>query len=263
VIAFKNSFHGRTSAAVSITDNPNLKAPINETPHAVILPLNDEAALRETLKNNDVCAIIIEGIQGIGGIYVPQPAFLQTLRALADEFGAMLIIDEIQSGYGRTGKFFAFQFADVQPDIITVAKGMGNGFPVAGVLIHPKIQATNGMLGSTFGGNQLACAASLAVLDVMKQENLMANAQQVGEYLIAQLKEIKDKRITGVRGRGMMIGVQFNFAIADLRKELLFKHQIFTGFSKKNILRLLPPLNLTQQDADVFLAALKNVLENI
>ena len=254
IISFSKSFHGRTSAAVAVTDNPKIISPFNETSNAIILPFNDAAALEEQLKTNEIAGVIIEGIQGIGGIRVPAEAFLQKAEKLCKKHGALLILDEIQSGYGRSGKFFAHQYANVKPDIITVAKGMGNGFPVGGLLIAPEIKPWFGMLGTTFGGNYLACAASLAVLEIMEKEKLMENAAKVGSYLIGKLKKIPG--IKEVRGLGLMIGLEFEQPITDIRHVLLNKHHIFTGVSGTNTIRLLSPLTLTQEQADVFLEAL-------
>jgi len=253
VIAFEKAFHGRTSGAVAATDNPKIVAPFNAGHEIVFLPLNDQAAFDHAL-DASVAAVIIEGIQGVGGIQLPTDAFLQHISKKAKQVGALLIMDEIQSGYGRTGKFFSHQFANIQADLITTAKGMGNGFPVGGVLIHPAIKPWAGMLGTTFGGNYLACAASLAVLEVIEQENLIANAHELGNYWIDQLNSFQ--AITEVRGRGLMIGFDLPESLASLRKDLLFKHQIFTGEAKPNTVRLLPSLALTHEEADQFLEAL-------
>lgn len=258
VIAFNESFHGRTSAAVRITDNPKIVAPINEGFDVEFFALNDIQSVEKSLKNNDVCAVIIEGIQGIGGIQIPNPDFLQALSSLCKETGTILILDEIQSGYGRSGRFFAHQYADIRPDLITVAKGMGNGFPVGGVLISPMFEAIYGMLGTTFGGSHLACSASIAVLDVMKSESLMANASQVGAYLMSELNKIQE--IKEVRGQGLMIGIEFEQPIKEIRSKLLFDKKIFTGVTGAYTIRLLPPLCLTKEDADIFLSALKEVI---
>lgn len=261
IISYKKGFHGRTSAAVSITDNPKIIAPVNETDNAIILPLNDIEATEEALKNGNVAAVIVEGIQGIGGINVPDAEFLEQLKQLTEKYVAALILDEIQSGYGRSGKFFAFQHSNVRPDIITMAKGMGNGFPVGGVLIHPDIAPWHGMLGTTFGGNHLACAASIAVLDVISNENLIGNAQKVGDYLMEQIKKMGDD--FEVRGEGLMIGIEFGFPIQDIRRKLLFDYAIFTGVSGQNIIRLLPPLSLSIQQANTFLAAFEAVYQEV
>jgi len=258
VISFKNSFHGRTSAAVVVTDNQKIKAPINFRDDVVFLELNDLSAVENELAKNDVAAVIIEGIQGIGGIHVPEPQFLQGLRELCTQYEAVYIIDEIQSGYGRSGKFFAFQYADVKPDLITVAKGMGNGFPIGGVIISPDFEAKSGMLGTTFGGNYLACAAGIAVLDVIKSQKLIHNAEEVGNYLLTELSKIG--QIKQVRGLGLMIGIEFENDVNDLRKKLLFEKKIFTGVSGSKIIRLLPPLSLKKENALFFLEKLKESL---
>jgi len=261
VISFKKGFHGRTSAAVSVTDNPKIIAPLNESDNAIILPFNDIEATEEVLKKGDVAAVIVEGIQGIGGIRVPDAEFLVQLKKLTEKYVAALILDEIQSGYGRSGKFFAFQYSDVKPDMITMAKGMGNGFPIGGVLIQPEIEPWYGMLGTTFGGNHLACAAAIAVLDVLKNESLIANAQKVGDYLLAKLAAIEGD--FELRGKGLMIGIELKFPIKEIRQRLLFDYGIFTGVSGQNIIRLLPPLSLTIQQADEFLAAFEAVYADI
>lgn len=258
VISFSKAFHGRTSAAVAITDNPNIIAPINEGTLSTIIPLNDAEAFEAEIAKGDVCAVIIEGIQGIGGIHTPDASFLELLRQRCTETGTILILDEIQSGYGRSGKFFAYQYTDIIPDIITVAKGMGNGFPIGGVLIAPLFEAKYGMLGTTFGGNHIACAAAIAVLDVMKEEKLIENSAEIGEYLIAELKKLP--QIKEVRGQGLMIGLEFDSPIKDLRRKLLFEDHIFTGVSGTHIVRLLPPLCLNKREADVFLEAFKKNL---
>ncbi len=258
-IAFSKGFHGRTSAAVSLTDNPKIVAPVNQTPNAMILPFNDLEGLKSAIEGNEVAAVIIEGIQGIGGINLPDEAFLTGLAQLVKNAGALLIVDEIQSGYGRSGKFFAHQYTSVKPDIITTAKGMGNGFPIGGVLISPEIRPWNGMLGTTFGGNHLACAAALAVIDVMENENLIENASKVGSYLIDKLKMMKYD--FEVRGKGLMIGIELKTAIGPIRKKLLHEHFIFTGFSGEKIIRLLPPLCLGIEDAGYFLDSFGKVLE--
>ncbi|MDB4582451.1 aminotransferase class III-fold pyridoxal phosphate-dependent enzyme [Draconibacterium sp.] len=251
IISYKRGFHGRTSAAVSITDNPKLIAPVNETENAVILPFNDIDATEKALKTGNVAAVIIEGIQGIGGIHVPEKNFLTDLKKLTEKYEALLILDEIQSGYGRSGRFFAFQYSDVRPDLITMAKGMGNGFPIGGVLIESKIEPWYGMLGTTFGGNHLACAAGIAVLDVIQQEKLIENSEKVGNYLMEKLVEMDGD--FKVRGKGLMIGIECGFPIREIRQKLLLEYGIFTGVSGQNIIRLLPPLCLTIQEADHFL----------
>jgi acetylornithine aminotransferase len=258
MVAFKKGFHGRTSAAVAVTDNPKIIAPVNETSNAIILPFNDLNLLEEQLKTNEIAGIIIEGIQGIGGIHVPEEGFLIQAGKLCKQYGALLILDEIQSGYGRSGKFFAHQYTAVRPDLITIAKGMGNGFPVGGLMIAPEIKPWHGMLGTTFGGNYLACAASLAVLEIMESEKLIENANKVGSYLICKLKEISG--IKEVRGLGLMIGLEFSQQIYDIRHVLLRKHHIFTGFSGTNTIRLLSPLTLSQEQADRFITALKETI---
>jgi acetylornithine aminotransferase len=260
VIAFKKAFHGRTSGAVAATDNPKIVAPFNSNHEIIFLPLNDEKAFAETL-NNKITAVIIEGIQGVGGIQIPHDSFLQFISKKCKENGTILILDEVQSGYGRTGKFFAHQYANIQPDLITVAKGMGNGFPVGGLLIHPDIKPWSGMLGTTFGGNYLACAASLAVLEVIEKENLMQNAFDLGNYWMNELKSFPS--ILEVRGRGLMIGFDLPNELANLRKELLFKHHIFTGEAKPNTVRLLPSLALKKEEADMLLEALSIELKTL
>ena len=259
VLSFGKAFHGRTHGALAVTDNPSICAPVNTREHVVYVPLNDIKAVEVALSKGDVCAAIIEGIQGLAGINCPDVEFLQALRSLCDQYDTELILDEVQSGYGRTGKFFAFQYAGIRPDVITTAKGMGNGFPVAGVLIHPKYEAKYGMLGTTFGGGYLACAASIAVLEVMEEERLVENALKTGNHLIEQLKNIP--QIKEVRGRGLMIGMEFAEPIAPLRDKLIREHKIFTGASSdKHVLRVLPPLSLTPGQADLFVACLKKCL---
>jgi len=253
IIAFKKAFHGRTSGAVAATDNPKIIAPFNAGHDIVFLPLNDEQAFSDAI-NNDVAAVIIEGIQGVGGIQLPDDSFLKLLSAKCKAAGALLILDEVQSGYGRSGKFFAHQYADIEADLITIAKGMGNGFPVGGVLIHPTIKPWSGMLGTTFGGNYLACAAALSVLEVIEEENLMHNAQELGNYWMKELRSFES--ISEVRGRGLMIGFDLPESLASLRKDLLFKHHIFTGEAKPNTVRLLPSLALIKNEADILLEAL-------
>jgi acetylornithine/N-succinyldiaminopimelate aminotransferase len=253
IIAFQKSFHGRTSLAVAATNDTSIQARVNENTDIVFLPWNDEEALRNSF-SDEVCAVIIEGIQGVGGVNIPQASFLKLLRTLCDKHGASLILDEIQSGYGRSGYFFAHQYAGIMADLITVAKGMGNGFPVGGVLISPDFKAKHGLLGTTFGGNYLACAAGIAVLDVIKNENLIANAKELGAYLLAQLQSISG--IKEVRGMGLMVGIELNQPCAAVRNELLNKHKIFTGTSSnKNTLRILPPLVITKPEIDQFLEA--------
>ncbi len=258
VVSFSRSFHGRTSATVRVTDNPKIVAPINEGFEVEFLPLNDIKKVKKALANNDVCAVIIEGIQGVGGIRLPDPEFLKQLSTECKNTGTILILDEIQSGYGRSGKFFAHQYADIRPDIITVAKGMGNGFPVAGLLISPLFKASHGLLGTTFGGNHLACAASTAVLEIIKVERLVENAEAIGNYLLEELKKIPE--IKEVRGLGLMIGLEFEQPVKELRNRLLFEKHIFTGVSGTNTIRLLPPLCISKQEADTFLEALEDLL---
>ncbi len=261
VLAFKKAFHGRTSAAVRVTDNPKIVAPINEGIDVQFVPLNDLEAAKAVLEQGDICAVIIEGIMGVGGIHIPQPSFLQGLRKLCDETGTVLILDEIQSGYGRSGKFFAHQYADIRPDLITVAKGIGNGFPMSGLLIAPKFQASYSMLGTTFGGNHLACAAALAVLDVLEDEHLIENAAHVGKYLMEACRQIS--QIKDVRGLGLMIGLEFEEPIKELRQRLLYQEHIFTGVSGTNVIRLLPPLCLTMDEARQFVDTLKSLLSSL
>jgi acetylornithine/N-succinyldiaminopimelate aminotransferase len=261
VVSFHKAFHGRTSAAVAVTDNQKIIAPINEKKDVVFLEMNDLEAVEKEFKKGDVAALIIEGIQGIGGIFIPEPSFLQGIRELCTRFGVVLILDEIQSGYGRCGRFFAFQYADIRPDLITVAKGMGNGFPIGGVLISPDFEAKMGMLGTTFGGNYLACAAAIAVLDVIKSQKLIANAEDVGSYLLSELS--KFELIKEVRGKGLMIGIEMDADVSDLRKKLLFEKKIFTGVSGSNVIRLLPPLNLKKEHAIMFIDKFKESINEL
>lgn len=260
-ISYTKGFHGRTSAAVALTDNPKIIAPVNETNNTIILPFNDLVATENALKMENVAAVIVEGIQGIGGINLPEEGFLIELKKLTTKYGALLILDEIQSGYGRSGRFFAYQYSTIQPDLITVAKGMGNGFPIGGVLIQPKIEPWYGMLGTTFGGNHLACAAAIAVLDVIQNEQLVENAEKVGTYLMEKLTEISSDY--EIRGKGLMIGIECKFPIKELRQKLLFDYGIFTGVSGQFIIRLLPPLNITIQQADQFLQAFEDVFTSL
>ena len=260
IIAFTGSFHGRTSAAVAATDDPSIVAPVNQTENVVFLPFNDEQAFEKEILKQDTCAVIIEGIQGVGGVKLPKSSFLKKIKSLCEQTGTLLILDEVQSGYGRSGRFFAHQYADIRPDIITIAKGMGNGFPVAGVLINPALKSRHGMLGTTFGGNYLACAAAIAVLDVMEQEKLIENALSIGNYMTEKLKDLPC--IREIRALGLMIGIELEFPCAGVRNELLREHKIFTGSSaNKNTLRILPALNLQKQEADLFLTAFKKVLD--
>ena len=258
IVSFAKAFHGRTSLAVEVTDNPKIIAPVNACGHVTYLPLNDIEAMQAELRKGDVCAVIIEGIQGVGGIRVPEAAFLQALRRECDATGTVLILDEIQSGYGRSGKFFAHQYAGIRPDLITVAKGIGNGFPMGAVLISPQFTPVYGQLGTTFGGNHLACAAALAVLDVIEGEGLIENAARVGAHLMDELKKLP--QIKEVRGRGLMIGMEFDQPIKELRSRLLHEQKVFTGVSGTNVIRLLPPLCLTMQEADTFLERFAKVL---
>lgn len=261
VVAFDKSFHGRTSAAVAVTDNPKIIAPLNDVHDRVILPLNDVEALKSALSTGKVAAVLVEGIQGVGGCRVPDPAFLQAASSLCKEAGVVFILDEIQSGYGRSGKFFAHQHAGIRPDVITTAKGMGNGFPVGGVLISPEYKPWHGMLGTTFGGNYLACAASLAVLEIMEQEQLVENAAKVGSFLIGELSGLS--HIKEVRGLGLMIGLEFDEPVVALRKKLLFEEKIFTGVTGTHVIRILPPLTLTVADASHFLEVFALLLKNM
>lgn len=258
VIAFKKAFHGRTSLAVAATDNPDIVAPVNQTENIVFLHFNDKTALEEAFTQNEISSVIVEGIQGVGGINVASVSFLQKIRVLCDQHNTVFIADSVQCGYGRSGKFYSHDFAGVNADIYTMAKGMGNGFPVAGISISPKIQAKHFMLGTTFGGNHLACAAALAVLEIMEEEKLMDNATSVGNYLITELKKIPN--IKEVRGRGLMIGIELPEELNMVKKNLLFKHKIFSGEAKPNVIRLLPALNITKTEADVFLEALRSEL---
>ncbi|OUO54269.1 aspartate aminotransferase family protein [Parabacteroides sp. An277] len=258
VLAFKHSFHGRTSAAVRVTDNPKIIAPVNEGLDVTYLPLNDPYAVEAELKKGDVSSVIIEGIQGIGGIQLPTDEFMRSLRELCTKYEAVLILDEIQSGYGRSGKFFAHQYAGIRPDLITMAKGIANGFPMGAVLISPMFKPVYGMLGTTFGGNHLACAAAIAVLNIMNEENLVVNAGKVGAYLMEQLRQLPG--IKEVRGRGLMIGVEFEESIKEIRSRLLFDEKVFTGVAGTNTIRLLPPLCLTLDEAAEFIRRFRHVL---
>ncbi len=260
VIAMKNAFHGRTSGALAATDNPTIWSEFNKGHLVSFIDLDDKQALLSAFEKGGIAAVIIEGIQGVGGVYEGSEDFLSFTRELCNANEACLIIDEIQSGYGRTGKFFAHQHVDIQPDIVTVAKGMGNGFPVAGVLISPKIEAKKAMLGTTFGGNHLACSAGIAVLDVLKEDELMENAIKMGDYLRTEL--IKIEAVKEVRGRGLMIGIVLENA-KDIRNKLIYEEKIFTGFSNPDVIRLLPPLNISVFEADLFLEALKSVTKQV
>ena len=262
VLSCEKAFHGRTSLAVEVTNNPKIIAPINDNGHVTYLPMNDLPAWEAELAKGDVCAVILECIQGVGGIKLATKEFAQGLAAACKKYGTILICDEIQCGYGRSGKFFAHQWLDIRPDIITVAKGIANGFPMGAVLIAPEFKPVYGQLGTTFGGNHLACAAALAVLDVFEEENLVENANAVGSYLIEQLKELQktEKHIVDVRGRGLMIGIDLDIPHKDVRQPLIYQEHCFTGCAGTNILRLLPPLCLTKQDADDFIKRLKKCL---
>ena len=260
VIAFINSFHGRTSAAVAATDYPSINAPINKQQEVTFLPLNDMDAFEKAIENDAYCAVIIEAIQGVGGLDEPTTEFFQFIAKKCKERNIVLIADEVQSGYGRSGKFFAFQHHGFAPDIISIAKGMGNGFPVGGILIHGSFKPSYGLLGTTFGGNHLACAASLAVLEVLEEENLIENAAELGTYFREKAVEIPE--IKKVKGKGLMIGLEFDFEIAQLRKKMILEQHMFTGSAKnKNLLRFLPALNITKNDIDLFFEALKKALQ--
>lgn len=259
VIAFKKAFHGRTSLAVEVTDNPKIVAPVNANAHTTFVAMGDIDAVRAEIEKGDVTAVIIEGIQGVGGVQIPSANFLQQLQQLCNNTDTTLILDEIQSGCGRSGKFFAHQWAGIKPDIITQAKGIGNGFPVGVVLISPKFQAVYGELGTTFGGNHLACAAVEAVLDVMESDNLLDNVNKVGAWLLAELKKLDG--IKEVRGQGLMIGIEFDRPVKDIRRTLLFEEHVFTGVSGTNTIRLLPPLTLTMEQAELFIDKFRKTLE--
>ncbi|MGL6039442.1 MAG: aspartate aminotransferase family protein [Soonwooa sp.] len=262
VVYFSDSFHGRTSAAVAVTDNPKIVAPVNASDNFVKCTWNDVKTLETIFKTNEISSVIVEGIQGVGGINLPDEHFIHSIRSLCDSNDAVMILDEVQSGYGRAGYFFAHQEFDVKPDLITTAKGMGNGFPIAGVLISPKFKASHGLLGTTFGGNHLACAAGIAVLDVIKNENLIQNAEKVGAYIEDKIKNFI--HIKSIRRRGLMIGIELDQPCAEVRSSLLKKHFVFTGNANdKNVLRILPPLNITEKEADLFIAALGDILQNL
>jgi acetylornithine/N-succinyldiaminopimelate aminotransferase len=260
IVAFRKAFHGRTSLAVAVSDNPALRAPVNQTDHVIFLPLNDEEALEACFKEqgNEISSVIIEGIQGVGGIHVASDGFLRQIRSLCDKYGAVFIADSVQCGYGRTGKFFSHDYSGVSADIYSMAKGMGNGFPIGGIIIAPHIKPKHFMLGTTFGGNHLACAAALAVLEIIEAEALIQNAERIGAYLIEELKKID--QLKNVRGRGLMIGFDLPEEFKELRKNLLWNHHVFTGESKPNTIRLLPSLALRKKDADEFLEALHEEL---
>lgn len=259
VIAFKNGFHGRTSAAVAATDNPKIVAPINAQQEVAIFPLGDLTSVEESLKRGDVCAVIVECIQGVGGLDESTATFYKGLNALCKKYEALFIADEVQSGFGRTGDFFAFQKYGVKPDIISMAKGMGNGFPIGGILIHPDIKASYGLLGTTFGGNHLACVACLSVLEILEKEKLQQNAKEISNYFAKKAKSLP--KVKAIKGRGLMLGLEFNFPIAELRKQLIYKYHIFTGSAKNpNVLRILPPLTIQKEHIDQFLNALKSEL---
>jgi acetylornithine aminotransferase len=260
VIAFTKAFHGRTAGAVAVTNNPSIVAPVNYSGHVQFVPFNDAHAL-EAAMSDEICAVIVEGIQGVGGIHVASEDFLRRARAVCDRYSAALILDAVQCGYGRSGKFFSHQYASIHPDLITTAKGMGNGFPVGGVLISPRFKAVHGMLGTTFGGNHLACAAAIAVLDVIKAENLVDNAGEVGAYLMEGIRGLPG--VKEVRGRGLMIGIEMEEPAEPIRKSLLFEEHIFTGAAGKHTIRLLPSLALSKADASVFLEKFKNVLHHV
>lgn len=260
VLAFTNAFHGRTSATVSATDIQSIRAPVNENLNFVFVPFNDIENLRQELETRLYCSVIVEGIQGVGGVNIPETFFLEEMKRICEETGTLLILDEIQSGYGRTGKFFAHQYSNIRPDLITVAKGIANGIPMAGTLIHPDIKSKKGMLGSTFGGNQLACAAALAVLEVIRNEKLINNAEKVGNYLMKELSSIPG--IHSVRGKGMMIGLEFERSMVEIRNKLLKEGFVFTGYSGNQVMRLLPPLTFDENHCEEFLTKLKAQLNN-
>ncbi len=260
VLAFNNSFHGRTSGAVAATDNPKIVSPFNQTPNVEFVPLNDINAVEEKLSEGDFCAVIIEGIQGVAGIRMVDDDFLVKLHKATRSHGAVLILDEIQSGYGRTGKFFAHQYSGIRPDLITCAKGIANGFPMGAVLISNDFKPVKGMLGTTFGGSHLACAAAIAVLDVMERENLISNAKNIGEYMISKLSEIEGP--LEIRGRGLMIGIEIKGSAPQLRKQLLYGHKIFTGGAGEHTVRLLPALTITKTEADIFLSEFSKAINS-
>jgi len=260
VIAFKNAFHGRTSAAVASTDNQKINAPLNAQQKVTFLPFNDAKALEKELAKGDVCAVIFESIQGVGGLDEPAEAFVYQMEALCKQYNTCLIADEVQAGFGRTGTFFGFQKYNIQPHIISMAKGMGNGFPVGGIFIHPSIKPAYGMLGTTFGGNHLACVATLAVLETLEKENLQHNAAQMGAYFKEQAQQLP--KIQKIKGRGLMLGLEFDFEVGELRKKLIYDHRIFTGgSSNKKLLRILPPLTIEKKHIDTLINALKTLLK--
>ncbi len=259
IVAFKNAFHGRTSAAVAATDTPKIIAPLNAQQKVTFLEFGDEKALEKTLQKGDVCAVIIEAIQGVGGLDMPSKKFMKSIEKLCKKYESCLIADEVQSGFGRSGKFFAFQHYGITPDIISMAKGMGNGFPVGGIFVHPNIKPWYGMLGTTFGGNHLACQASLAVLEVLKKKNLIKHAATLGEAFAERAKTIKG--VKKIKGRGLMLGLEFDQEVGELRKKLIYEHRIFTGgSSNKKLLRILPPLTIQQKHFDQFFDALEQSL---
>ncbi len=262
VIAFHNSFHGRTSAAVAVTDNPSINAPLNQQQEVTFLPLNDVEALTNALKTKDYCAVIFEAIQGVGGLDQPSEEFIFAMESLCNQYGSCLIADEVQSGFGRSGTFFAYQHHKISPHIITMAKGMGNGFPIGGILVHPDIKAKYGMLGTTFGGNHLACSASLAVLDVLKEERLQERTAALEHFFREKAQGIQG--LKNIKGRGLMLGLEFDFEVATLRKELIYTHHIFTGgSSNKNLIRILPPLTVKEKHFNLFFDALQLALKKI
>ena len=261
ILAFKGAFHGRTSGAVAATDNPMIRAPFNRSSKVTFIPMNDIGLVEKELSKGDYAAVIIEGIQGVAGIILPDDKFLLDLKRLCEKTKVMLILDEVQSGYGRTGKFFAHQYAGIKPDMITTAKGMGNGFPIGGVLISPRIAAVAGMLGTTFGGNHLACTAAIVVIDVLEKEKLIGNSTKIGEYIISSLKD--SPSIKELRGRGLMIGIVLKEGYEKIRERLLFQKSVFTGSAGSNVIRLLPPLNITKAEADRFIKAFKELESEI
>ena len=262
VIAFHNSFHGRTSAAVAVTDNPSINAPLNQQQEVTFLPLNDIEALTKALKTEDYCAVIFEAIQGVGGLDQPSEEFIFAMESLCNQYGSCLIADEVQSGFGRSGTFFAYQYYKINPHIITMAKGMGNGFPVGGILVHPDIKAKYGMLGTTFGGNHLACSASLAVLDILKKDKLQERTIALEYFFREKAQGIQG--LKNIKGKGLMLGLEFDFEVATLRKELIYTHHIFTGgSSNKNLIRILPPLTVQEKHFNLFFDALQLALKKI